>query len=91
MTSEQIIDTSQATGTVQISNLVHRLLPVCKSIRHLGAAEALGPAYHGIFGQGSEIVPNAPGLHLHKPSSKTIVTVVLFGPGKARMLGCGNR
>ena len=23
--------------------------------------------------------------HLHKPSSKTIVTVVLFGPGKARM------
>ena len=56
MTNEHIVGTSQATGTVQISNLVHRLLPVCKSIRHQGAAEALGLSYPGIFGQESEIV-----------------------------------
>ena len=62
MTGEQIIGTRQATGTVQISNLVHGLLPGCKSIRHQGAAEALGLAYPGIFGQGSRIVPNVPGL-----------------------------
>ena len=64
MASEQITGTSyrsptsQATGTVQISILVHRLLPVCMSIRHQGVAEALGVAYPGLFGQGSEIVSN---------------------------------
>ena len=62
VTSEQIIGTSQATGTVRILNLVSGLLPVCKSIRHQGAAEVLVLAYPGIFGQGSEIVPNVPGL-----------------------------
>ena len=60
--SEQVVGTSQATGTVRILNLVSGLLPVCKSIRHQGAAEVLGLAYPGIFGQGSEIVPNVPGL-----------------------------
>ena len=56
MTREHIVGTSQAT--VQISSLVHGLLPVCKSIRHQGAGEALGLAYPGILGQGSKIVPN---------------------------------
>ena len=62
MASEQITGTSQATDTVRMSILVHRVLPACRSIRHQGVAEALSLAYPGIFGQGSEIVPNVPGL-----------------------------